>query len=77
MSTSEEGIHHLQAGVAAFARQDHNDLSDAALADQISQLVAIWDQLDRFVTQMANTVIARTFAIVPDQLAAAEVARTA
>jgi len=63
MSTRDESIRQLQAGIAAFAHEDHSALSDAALAEQIGQLVAIWDQLDGYVTQMANTVIARTFAV--------------
>jgi hypothetical protein len=63
MSTIDESIRKLQAGIAAFAEEDHSALSDAALAEQIGQLVAISDQLDGYVTQMANTVIARTFAV--------------
>ena len=63
MSTIDEAIRKLQAGVAVFAEEDSATLSDAALAERIGQLVVIWDQLDAYVTRMANTVIARTFAV--------------
>jgi hypothetical protein len=63
VSTRDESIRQLQAGIAALANEDHCALSDAALAEQIGQLVAIWDQVDGYVTQMANTVIARTFGV--------------
>jgi hypothetical protein len=63
MSSINEAIRQLQTGVAIIAEEDSSALSDAALAEQIGQLVVIWDQLDSFVTRMANTVIARTFAV--------------
>jgi hypothetical protein len=63
MSTRDASILQLQAGIAAFAQEDPSSLSDAVLAERIGELVTIWDQLDGYVTQMANTVIARTFAV--------------
>jgi hypothetical protein len=63
MGTIDEAIRKLQAGVAVFVEEDSSTLSDAALAERIGQLVVIWDQLDAYVTRMANTVIARTFAV--------------
>jgi hypothetical protein len=63
MSTISEAIQKVQAGIAAVAEEDSSTLSDAALAEQFGQLAVIWDQLDACVTRMANTVIARTFAV--------------
>lgn len=56
-------IQKLQTGVAGFAEEGSATPSDAALAGHIGQLVVRWDQLDASVTRMANTVIARTFAV--------------
>jgi hypothetical protein len=63
MSTREENIRTFGAGVAALAREDCTALSDAALTDRLGQLVPLWELLDNYVTQLANTVIARTFAV--------------
>lgn len=63
MSTRTESIRQLQAGVEGLAQEDHTTLSDAEVAELIGQLVSVWNQLDGHVTEMANIVIARTFAV--------------
>jgi hypothetical protein len=60
----------LHTAIAALGEEDVRDLPEAALTEQIDQLVAILHQLDSHLSRVANAVIARTFNVVAEPVAA-------
>ena len=59
----------LHTAIAALQDEDVRALPEAALTEQIDQLVAVLYQLDSHLTRVANAVLARSFAI-PETIAA-------
>jgi methanogenic corrinoid protein MtbC1 len=68
MSTKDV-MDQLHTAIAALQDEDVRALPEAALTEQIDQLVAVLHQLDSHLTRVANAVLARTFS-VPETMAA-------
>lgn len=53
----------LRAAITALEHEDVRALPDAALTEQINDLVAILHKLDALLTRVANAVLARNFTL--------------
>jgi len=54
-------MEQLHAAIAALGEEDVRDLPEAALTEQIDQLVTVLHQLDAQLSRVANAVLARAF----------------
>ncbi|HEX6871784.1 MAG TPA: hypothetical protein VF163_11855 [Micromonosporaceae bacterium] len=62
MSTKDV-MDQLHAAIVALEDEDVRALPEAALTEQIDQLVAILHQLDSHLSRVANAVLARSFTV--------------
>ena len=62
MSTKDV-MDQLHAAIVALEEEDVRSLPEAALTEQIDQLVAMLHQLDRHLTRVADAVLSRSFAV--------------
>jgi hypothetical protein len=62
MSTKDV-MDQLHAAITALEDEDVRVLPEAALTEQVNQLVAILHQLDGHLTRVANAVLARSFTV--------------